>query len=55
MDRKQQIKKANKRISVYNRAVDQARAAGNMKAAAEFNESLHKARMERMALGNDNT
>lgn len=50
---KQEIEKANKRISVLNRAVDQARDAGNEQAAEVFQEDLTDARDARLLLGND--
>jgi hypothetical protein len=53
MNKKQKIEKANKRIRILNQAVDQASAAGNQQAADSFRESLHKARMERIPLGNE--
>ena len=45
--------KADKKIRTYNRAVDRALAAGNPKAAEQFNESLHQARMERLGIKDD--
>lgn len=53
MKKGSKAKAADQKIRTFNRAVDQATEAGNQKAADSFRESLHKARMARLSIKDD--